>query len=246
MNSINAVYSNNAITMKSFIERMAPNTELYEKINDHRQRIGDIINGVTDSKLLVIIGPCSVHDVTAAREYAKRLKIIADKHKESLEIVMRVYCDKPRTRLGWKGLIRDPYLDGSCDLDLGISVSRELIYEINCLGLPVSTEFLDLVTAYYLSDLISWGAIGARTTESQMHRELASLIKCPIGFKNGTQGNVQIAIDAILAAREKHTTMYPDMEGRLSIVNSNGIMTVMSYYVVELNQTSIHQTLMTQ
>ena len=157
-----------------------------------RQRIARILTG-EDPRLLVIIGPCSLHDPKAALEYAERLNLLREQHKDRLEIVMRAYFEKPRTVVGWKGLISDPDLDGSFDVNRGIAIARQLLLDINAIGMPTATEFLDMVIGQFIADLISWGAIGARTTESQIHREMASALSCPVGFKNGTDGNVQIA-----------------------------------------------------
>jgi 3-deoxy-7-phosphoheptulonate synthase len=159
-----------------------------------------------DDRLLVVIGPCSIHDPAAALEYARRLLLQREKYADTLEIVMRVYFEKPRTTVGWKGLINDPYLDESYRIDEGLRIARQLLLEINRLGVPAGSEFLDVISPQYIGDLISWGAIGARTTESQVHRELASGLSAPIGFKNGTDGNIKIATDAIQAARGRTTS----------------------------------------
>src|SRR5437868_1678389 len=161
-------------------------------ISSTRRHIHDIMAG-KDDRLLVVIGPCSIHDPGAALEYARRLKDVRTKYADSLEIVMRVYFEKPRTTVGWKGLINDPYLDESFRIDEGLRIARQLLIEINRLGLPAGSEFLDVISPQYIGDLISWGAIGARTTESQVHRELASGLSAPIGFKNGTDANIRIA-----------------------------------------------------
>ncbi len=161
-----------------------------------RSAIHRILFGA-DDRLLVVIGPCSIHDYEAALDYARRLKAEAGRLQDDLLIVMRVYFEKPRTTVGWKGLINDPHLDGSFAINEGLRLARQLLWEVNELGLPAGTEFLDMITPQYIADLISWGAIGARTTESQVHRELASGLSCPVGFKNGTDGNVRIASDAI-------------------------------------------------
>jgi 3-deoxy-7-phosphoheptulonate synthase len=162
-----------------------------------RQGMHRILHGM-DDRMIVVIGPCSIHDTRAAIEYAKRLKPVRDRLSADLEIVMRVYFEKPRTTVGWKGLINDPDLDGSFDINKGVRVARELLLDINSMGLPAGCEFLDMITPQYIADLVSWGAIGARTTESQVHRELASGLSCPVGFKNGTDGNVKIAVHVIL------------------------------------------------
>ena len=168
-------------------------------IKTTRAKIANIVRG-DDERLLVVIGPCSIHDASAAREYAAKLMRLREKYANKLEIVMRAYFEKPRTSLGWKGYINDPYLDGSFRINEGLALARELLLEINNMGLPTTGELLDAVSPQYIADLMSWGAIGARTTESQNHRQFASGVSCPIGFKNGTEGNVQIAVDAIRAA----------------------------------------------
>ena len=175
-----------------------------------------------DDRLLLIIGPCSIHDPVAAVEYARRLKAQRDKYQDTLEIVMRVYFEKPRTTVGWKGLINDPYLDETYRIDEGLRMGRQLLLEINRLGMPAGSEFLDVISPQYLGDLIAWGAIGARTTESQVHRELASGLSAPIGFKNGTDGNIRIAIDAIQAAARPHHFLSVHKNGQVAIVSTRG------------------------
>ena len=186
-----------------------------------RKRVQNIING-KDDRLLVIIGPCSIHDPAAALDYAKRLKEQRDHYADTLEIVMRVYFEKPRTTVGWKGLINDPYLDESFRIDEGLRIARQLLIDINRLGLPAGSEFLDVISPQYLGDLIAWGAIGARTTESQVHRELASGLSAPIGFKNGTDGNIKIATDAIQAAAGGHHFLSVHKNGQVAIVQTQG------------------------
>ncbi len=190
-------------------------------ISDTRNTIRRLMAG-TDDRLLVIIGPCSIHDPVAALEYARRLKVARETYKDTLEIVMRVYFEKPRTTVGWKGLINDPYLDESYRIDEGLRIARQLLIEINRLGMPAGSEFLDVISPQYLGDLISWGAIGARTTESQVHRELASGISAPIGFKNGTDGNIKIATDAIQAAAGGHHFLSVHKNGQEAIVQTQG------------------------
>jgi len=175
-----------------------------------------------DDRLLVVMGPCSIHDPLAAVDYAKKLKVERDRFAGTLEIVMRVYFEKPRTTVGWKGLINDPYLDESYRIDEGLRIGRQLLLEINRLGMPAGSEFLDVISPQYLGDLISWGAIGARTTESQVHRELASGLSAPIGFKNGTDGNIRIAIDAIQAAARPHHFLSVHKNGQVAIVETRG------------------------
>ncbi|WP_341678434.1 3-deoxy-7-phosphoheptulonate synthase AroG [Niveibacterium sp. SC-1] len=188
---------------------------------DARAGIHRILHG-QDDRLLVIIGPCSIHDTTAAKDYARRLKAEADRLSQDLLVVMRVYFEKPRTTVGWKGLINDPQLDGSFRINEGLRIARELLWEINEMGLPCATEFLDMITPQYIADFISWGAIGARTTESQVHRELASGLSCPVGFKNGTDGNVRIAVDAIKAAASPHHFLSVTKAGHSAIVSTAG------------------------
>jgi 3-deoxy-7-phosphoheptulonate synthase len=186
-----------------------------------RKAIGKIVHG-KDDRLLVIIGPCSIHDPAAAIEYARKLLPLREQYKDSLEVVMRVYFEKPRTTVGWKGLINDPYLDESYKIDEGLRIARQLLVEINRLGMPAASEFLDVVSPQYIGDLISWGAIGARTTESQVHRELASGLSAPIGFKNGTDGNIKIATDAIQAAARPHHFLSVHKNGQVAIVETAG------------------------
>jgi len=190
-------------------------------VADTRQRIKNIIAG-TDDRLLVIMGPCSIHDPVAAVEYARRLLAERKKYEGTLEIVMRVYFEKPRTTVGWKGLINDPYLDESYKIDEGLRIARQLLTEINKLGMPAGSEFLDVISPQYIGDLISWGAIGARTTESQVHRELSSGLSAPIGFKNGTDGNIRIATDAIQAAARPHHFLSVHKNGQVAIVETSG------------------------
>ena len=190
-------------------------------IGNTRQAIRNIMQK-KDNRLLVIMGPCSIHDPVAAVEYAKKLKAQREKYKDTLEIVMRVYFEKPRTTVGWKGLINDPYLDETYRIDEGLRIARQLLLEINRMGMPAGSEFLDVISPQYIGDLISWGAIGARTTESQVHRELASGLSAPIGFKNGTDGNIKIAIDAIQAAARPHHFLSIHKNGQVAIVETGG------------------------
>ena len=196
-------------------------TPVEQLITQTRRNIQNIMDG-SDQRLLVVIGPCSIHDPVAALEYARRLRVQRDKYRDTLEIVMRVYFEKPRTTIGWKGLINDPYLDETFRIDEGLRIARQLLIEINRLGLPAGSEFLDVISPQYLGDLISWGAIGARTTESQVHRELASGLSAPIGFKNGTDGNIRIATDAIQAAAGGHHFLSVHKNGQVAIVQTNG------------------------
>jgi 3-deoxy-7-phosphoheptulonate synthase len=175
-----------------------------------------------DPRMLIVIGPCSIHDVESAMDYAKRLNALRAEVEDQLFILMRVYFEKPRTTIGWKGLVNDPKMDGSCDIETGLKIGRKLLLEITSLGLPTATEFLDPIIPQHIADLISWAAIGARTTESQTHREMASGLSMPVGFKNGTDGGLQIAIDAMQSARHPHSFLGIDQEGFTSIVRANG------------------------
>ncbi|MBY0443974.1 MAG: 3-deoxy-7-phosphoheptulonate synthase AroG, partial [Burkholderiales bacterium] len=186
-----------------------------------RQAIQRILQG-TDDRLLVVIGPCSIHDTKAAHEYGAKLKVLRELHKDDLEIVMRVYFEKPRTTVGWKGLINDPYLNGSFNINDGLRIARKLLVDLNNDGMPTAGEFLDMITPQYMADLMSWGAIGARTTESQVHRELASGLSCPVGFKNGTDGNLRIALDAIRASSQSHHFLSVTKMGHSAIVATGG------------------------
>ncbi|MBN8886186.1 MAG: 3-deoxy-7-phosphoheptulonate synthase [Rudaea sp.] len=192
-----------------------------ETVASARAAVHASLDGSSD-RLVVVVGPCSIHDTAAAIEYAQRLRKERERHAGELEIVMRVYFEKPRTTVGWKGLINDPDLDGSFRIDKGLRLARGLLRDINALGLPAGCEFLDMITPQYIADLVAWGAIGARTTESQVHRELASGLSCPVGFKNGTDGNVKIAVDAVLSAASPHHFMAVTKEGRTAIAATRG------------------------
>jgi 3-deoxy-7-phosphoheptulonate synthase len=196
-------------------------TPVEKLVADTRKRVREIVRGKSD-RMLVIIGPCSIHDPAAALAYAEKLLAERAKHAGELEVVMRVYFEKPRTTVGWKGLINDPYLNGSFRINEGLRIARDLLVRINRAGMPAGCEFLDVISPQYIGDLVSWGAIGARTTESQVHRELASGLSAPVGFKNGTDGNVRIAVDAILAARQKHHFLSVHKSGQVSIVETRG------------------------
>ena len=212
----------NEVTPPSHLLREFPPTpKAVETTLAARQAIHRILHGA-DDRLLVIIGPCSVHDFDAATEYATRLKAEADRLAADLLVVMRVYFEKPRTTVGWKGLINDPRMDGSFKINEGLRIARHLLVDLNEMGLPAATEFLDMITPQYIADLISWGAIGARTTESQVHRELASGLSCPVGFKNGTDGNAKIAVDAIRTSQQPHHFLSVTKAGHSAIVSTNG------------------------
>jgi 3-deoxy-7-phosphoheptulonate synthase len=192
-----------------------------ETVYTTRHEIQRILHG-GDDRLLVVVGPCSVHNPLAALEYAQRLKPLREELSEHLLLVMRVYFEKPRTTVGWKGLINDPDLDGSFEINKGLGIARKLLLDLNEMGIPAGTEFLDLISPQYIADQVSWGAIGARTTESQGHRELASGLSCPIGFKNATNGDVRVAIDAIHAAARPHVFMSVTKEGQSAIFSTTG------------------------
>src|SRR5580700_2567810 len=205
-----------------FLEEDLPITEnSAATIFNTRLQITNILNG-RDPRLLVLVGPCSIHDTRAAREYAALLKSAISEFSADLRIVMRVYFEKPRTTVGWKGLINDPHLDGSYKINDGLRLARRLLLDLAELGLPAGTEFLDMISPQYVAELVSWGAIGARTTESQVHRQLASGLSCPVGFKNGTSGNVQIAIEAILSASHPHTFLGTSETGQSAILLTSG------------------------
>lgn len=199
----------------------SPSEESFKTVLTGRQTIQNILDG-KDRRLFIVIGPCSIHDPKAALEYAEKLKKLADKVKDQLFLVMRVYFEKPRTTIGWKGLINDPKMDDSFHIEEGLKIARKLLIQITELGLPTATEALDLVTPQYLSDLVCWSAIGARTTESQSHREMASGLSMPVGFKNNTTGSVQVAIDAIKSAFTSHHFLGIDPEGRTSVFKTTG------------------------
>lgn len=192
-----------------------------EVITRTRQRIADIIHG-RDPRLLVVIGPCSIHDPVAAMEYANRLLPLREQYQDFLEIVMRVYFEKPRTIVGWKGMINDPHMDNSFQIDEGLLKARKLLLDLAQINMPAGCEFLDAATGQYYADTVSWGAIGARTTESQVHREIASGLSCPVGFKNATSGDIGIAIDAIQAAGHPHAFLSPTEEGRIALFKTTG------------------------
>ncbi len=223
-------YQTDDLRIRSIEEVVSPEqvhaeTEVSDRarqtIHDTREAIHRILHG-QDDRLLVVVGPCSIHDPAAAMEYAARLRDVREELSADLLLVMRVYFEKPRTTVGWKGLINDPDLDDSCHINKGLRLARQLLADINDLGVPAGTEFLDLVTPQYIADLVSWGAIGARTTESQVHRELASGLSCPVGFKNGTDGTLKIAIDAIRAASVPHRFLSLTKAGRSAIFSTTG------------------------
>jgi 3-deoxy-7-phosphoheptulonate synthase len=209
------------ITPQQFKAQFPVSNEITAHVEKSRQTLRDILDR-KDKRLIVVVGPCSVHDTKAALEYAERLVSLADRVKDQLFVVMRVYFEKPRTTVGWKGLINDPYLDGSFQIEKGMSIGRELMLKINQMGLPIANEALDPISPQYMQDLISWSAIGARTTESQTHREMASGLSVPIGFKNGTDGALGVAINALQSVSSGHSFLGIDGEGKVSIVHSSG------------------------
>lgn len=203
------------------LEKYPATAKASATVFEARQAIHRILVG-EDDRLLVVIGPCSIHNVDAAMEYGKKLQVLREKYADTLEIVMRVYFEKPRTTIGWKGLINDPYLDNSCQINDGLRIGRKLLLDLNDMGMPTASEFLDMITPQYMADLMSWGAIGARTTESQVHRELASGLSCPVGFKNGTDGTIKVAADAIGAASAAHHFLSVTKLGHSAIVETTG------------------------
>ena len=202
-------------------EQLPASTAHLELVEASRRAVADVLHG-RSGRLVVVVGPCSIHDHDQAIEYAQRLKAEADRHAQDLLVLMRVYFEKPRTTVGWKGYINDPHLDGSFAMNEGLTMARRLLRDILDIGLPVATEFLDLLSPQFISDLVTWGAIGARTTESQSHRQLASGLSCPVGFKNGTDGGVQVAADALLAAQAPHAFMGMTKMGQAAIFETRG------------------------
>ena len=209
------------VSAKSLISEQPISEKSSETVFNARKEFSDVIYK-KDERLAVVVGPCSIHDPSAAKEYAELLLNEKNNLKDNLLIIMRVYFEKPRTTVGWKGLINDPDLDNSFNIDKGLSIARQLLRDINDMGMPAGTEFLDVITPQYIADLISWGAIGARTTESQVHRELASGSSCPIGFKNATNGGIQVAADAIGSALHPHKFLSVTKEGKAAIFSSSG------------------------
>ncbi len=209
------------LTPRSLKQELQASQQVLDTVAEARRTIEDIVHK-KDRRLLVISGPCSIHDEEAALDYARRLKELRDRYKDSMYIVMRVYFEKPRTTVGWKGLINDPHLDGSCDMETGLYKARRLLLQINELGVPAATEFLDPITPQYISDLVSWAAIGARTTESQTHRQMASGLSMPVGFKNNPDGNLSTAVNAMMAAQAPQSFLGIDQEGSICTVHTRG------------------------
>lgn len=224
------MYETDNLRIKGIKELIAPDALIQElpiteqasrTVYEARRQIQDILHG-RDDRMLVVVGPCSIHDVDAAREYAQKLAATRKRLSDRLLIVMRVYFEKPRTTVGWKGLINDPDLDDSFHINKGVRLARQLLVDLNQMDMPAGVEFLDLITPQYLADLVAWGAIGARTTESQGHRELASGLSCPVGFKNGTGGSIKIAVDAVGAAHHPHHFLSLTKEGHSAIFATAG------------------------
>lgn len=216
------IRSSKVVLPPVFLEEEMPVTEeSSQTVFETRRQIGNILDG-TDDRLVVVVGPCSIHDTDAAREYAGLLKGAMAKLSNELLLVMRVYFEKPRTTLGWKGLINDPFFDESFRINDGLRIARHLLLDLATMGVPAGTEFLDMITPQYIADLVSWGAIGARTTESQVHRQLVSGLSCPVGFKNGTSGNIQIAVEAIISANHPHTFLGTSDTGQSAILFTSG------------------------
>lgn len=215
------------IRIKAIKELVAPgdmtpvSDHASEVVHNGRDAVQRIMDG-EDDRVVMVVGPCSIHDPDAARDYGRRLQAVREELADDLMVVMRVYFEKPRTTVGWKGLINDPGLDGSFRINDGLQTARQLLLDLAEMDLPVGTEYLDLISPQYVADLVSWGAIGARTTESQVHRELASGLSCPVGFKNGTDGNIQIAVDAIGSASQPHHFLGVSREGQSAIVSTTG------------------------
>ena len=205
----------------AIIEKFPTTADADQLVCQTRNAISNCLHG-KDDRLVVITGPCSIHDPIAAIDYAKRLLPLRQKYADQLEVIMRGYFEKPRTTVGWKGLINDPNLDNSYDINNGLRIARKLLVDVNALGVPAATEFLDMISPQYIDELISWGAIGARTTESQIHRELSSGMSCPIGFKNATDGSAKIAVDAVVAAQHEHTFMTVTKMGHVAIAHTKG------------------------
>lgn len=221
LNNVNIQYERVLITPTQLKEKYPLSAEGKAFIQESRQTIADILHK-KDPRMLVVCGPCSIHDIDAAKEYATKLKALADALSDSLYIVMRVYFEKPRTTVGWKGLINDPDLDGSLNIEKGLEVGRQLLLDLTEMGLPLATEALDPISPQYIADLFSWSAIGARTTESQTHREMASGLSMPVGFKNGTDGSLGTAINALQAASSSHRFMGINQDGQVALLKTHG------------------------
>ena len=209
-------------TPRQLEDELATTLAVRQMVQASRQAVSDMLHGRATRKLVVVVGPCSIHDAGVALDYATRLKRVADQTADHLLIVMRTYFEKPRTVTGWKGLVSDPNLDGSCDIPAGLALARKILLDITGLGLPCATEFLDTVVPHYLADMVTWAAIGARTTESQVHRQMASGLSMPVGFKNSTDGSLQNAVNAVLSARSSHAFLGINADGLSSVVKTTG------------------------
>ena len=221
LENLNVVSQDTLLSPSQLHEDIPAGAPATQTVNDARRALADILSG-RDPRLLVVVGPCSIHDTAAAMDYAHRLKALADELSDQLLMVMRVYFEKPRTTVGWKGLVNDPRMDDTFRIDEGLHIARRLLVDINALGLPCGTEALDPNTPQYLGDLIAWSAIGARTTESQTHRELASGLSSPVGFKNGTDGNLEVALNAMLSAAQPHSFLGINGDGQVAITQTRG------------------------
>jgi 3-deoxy-7-phosphoheptulonate synthase len=218
---VNVVETISLVSPKALVDDLPITPAVHRTVVESRETVRRILSGI-DGRLLVVVGPCSIHDEAAAIEYAGRLSRLAAELQDRLFVIMRVYFEKPRTTIGWKGLINDPHLDDSFDMDAGLRIARRLLLSIIGMGLPAGTEVLEPITPQYLADLITWASIGARTIESQTHRQMASGLSMPIGYKNGTEGNLQIAIDAMSSARHAHSFLGIDTDGRTAIIRTRG------------------------
>ena len=221
LENLNVLSQHTLLSPSQLHEDIPASAQAMQTVSAARVALGDVLSG-RDARLLVVVGPCSIHDTVAAMDYARRLKALADELQDQLLIVMRVYFEKPRTTVGWKGLINDPRMDDSFQIEEGLRLARRLLIDLNELGLPCGTEALDPITPQYLGDLIAWSAIGARTTESQTHRELASGLSSPVGFKNGTDGNLEVALNAMLSAAQPHSFLGIDGAGQVAVTNTRG------------------------
>ncbi|MGB2149611.1 MAG: 3-deoxy-7-phosphoheptulonate synthase, partial [Cobetia amphilecti] len=221
VNNLNVLSQDVLITPEALKQDIPLTAKAEETVIEGRRTIQRILDG-EDPRLLVVVGPCSIHDLDAARDYARRLKVLAEEVKDSLYIVMRVYFEKPRTTVGWKGLINDPHLNDTFEIEEGLHIARGLLVELAEMGLPLATEALDPISPQYLQDCISWSAIGARTTESQTHREMASGLSCPVGFKNGTDGSLDVAVNALQSVSHGHNFLGINQAGQVAIIRTRG------------------------
>ena len=221
LENLNVLSQQSLLSPSALHDAVPATARASQTVSGARAAVANILQG-QDKRLLVVVGPCSIHDIKAAKDYAQRLKALADELQDQLLIVMRVYFEKPRTTVGWKGLINDPHMDDSFDVEAGLHIARQLLVDLNDMGLPCGTEALDPITPQYLGDLIAWSAIGARTTESQTHRELASGLSSPVGFKNGTDGNLEVALNGMLSAAQPHAFLGINGEGQVALTQTRG------------------------